>query len=81
MAFIIGGPNKYYAYSEQTIHQTFNKVKTLFTPDKYKIVVIPSYRTPEEVIKKAYNTFNINHKVIKPEKEETSFLTGRTNRL
>ena len=27
VAFIIGGPNKYYAYKEQVIHQTFNKVK------------------------------------------------------
>ena len=65
VAFIIGGPNKYYAYSDQAIHQTFNKVKTLFTPDKYKIIVIPSYRTPAKVIKKAYDTFNFNHHVIK----------------
>jgi mitochondrial fission protein ELM1 len=41
VAFVIGGPNKYYSYTEQVIHQTFNKVKTLFTPDKYKIIVIP----------------------------------------
>ena len=65
VAFVIGGPNKYYNFSDEQINFVFNKVKTLFTPDKYKIVVIPSYRTPEEVIKKAYNTFNINHKVVK----------------
>jgi uncharacterized protein len=65
VAFIIGGPNKYYAYSEKIIHQTFNKVKTLFTPDKYKIIVIPSYRTPAKVIKKAYDTFNFDHHVVK----------------
>ena len=65
VAFIIGGPNKYYAYSEKIIHQTFNKVKTLFTPDKYRIIVIPSYRTPAKVIKKAYDTFNFNHHVVK----------------
>ena len=65
VAFIIGGPNKYYTFSDELIHQTFNKVKTLFTPDKYKIIVIPSYRTPTEVIKKAYDTFNFNHHVVK----------------
>ena len=65
VAFIIGGPNKYYAYSEKAIHQTFNKVKILFTPDKYRIIVIPSYRTPTKVIKKAYDTFNFNHHVVK----------------
>ena len=28
-------------------------------------MVIPSYRTPEKVIKKAYNTFSVNHYVVK----------------
>ena len=65
VTFVIGGPNKYYNYSDEQIHFTFNKIKTLFTPDKFKIVVIPSYRTPESVIKKAYNTFSINHHVVK----------------
>ena len=65
VAFIIGGPNKYYSYSEEQVHYIFNKIKTLFTPDKYKIVIIPSYRTPERVIKKAFNTFSFNHLVIK----------------
>ncbi len=65
VAFIIGGPNKYYSYSEEQVHYIFNKVKTLFTPDKYKIIIVPSYRTPERVIKKAFNTFSFNHLVIK----------------
>ena len=65
VAFIIGGPNQNYDYSEEQIHYTFNKVKTLFSPDKFKIIVVPSYRTPERVIKKAFNTFNFNHYVVK----------------
>ena len=65
VAFIIGGPNKYYSYSEKQIHELFNKVKTLFTPDKFKIVVIPSYRTPENILKIAFNTFSFNHYVVK----------------
>ncbi len=65
VAFIIGGPNKYYKYSEKQIHELFNKVKTLFTPDKFKIIVIPSYRTPENILKKAFNTFNVDHHVVK----------------
>ena len=65
VAFIIGGPNKYYNYNDQTIHQLFTKIKTLFTPDKYKIIIVPSYRTPERIIKKAFDTFNFNHIVIK----------------
>lgn len=65
VAFIIGGPNKYYNYSEKQIHELFNKVKTLFTPDKFKIIVVPSYRTPENILKIAFNTFSINHHVVK----------------
>ena len=65
VAFIIGGPNKHYNFSEEDVHFVFNKIKALFTPDKYKIVVIPSYRTPDLVIKKAFNTFSFNHHVVK----------------
>ena len=65
VTFIIGGPNKYYNYSDEQIHYIFNKVKKLFTPDKFKLIVIPSYRTPERIIKKAFNTFGFNHYVVK----------------
>ena len=66
VSFIIGGPNKYYDYSDQELHKLFTKVKTLFTPDKFKMIIIPSYRTPEEVIKKAFDAFSSNHHVVKP---------------
>jgi len=65
VSFIIGGPNKYYNYSEKEIDIVFNKVKNSFPTNKYKIVVIPSYRTPENVIKKALITFGLNHEVIR----------------
>ena len=75
VAFIIGGPNKYFSYSEDQVHYIFNKVKTLFTPDKFKIIIIPSYRTPENVIKKAFNTFSFNHLVVK-EVDKKAYLSG-----
>ena len=65
VAFIVGGPNKYFKYSEKQVHELFTKVKTLFTPDKFKIIVIPSYRTPENILKIAFNTFNVDHYVVK----------------
>ncbi len=75
ITFIIGGPNKYFNYSEEQINKIFNKLKTLFTPDKYKLIVIPSYRTPEEIIRKAYNTFSHNHMVIK-EVDKKAYLSS-----
>ncbi len=65
IAFIIGGPNKYYNYSEKEIDFLFNKIKSIFTRDKYKLVVIPSYRTPSDIIKKAFNSFGHDHMVVK----------------
>ena len=65
IALIIGGPNKYYTYSEKEINFLFNKIKSIFTRDKYKLVVIPSYRTPSDIIKKAFNSFGHDHMVVK----------------
>jgi mitochondrial fission protein ELM1 len=65
VSVILGGPNKYYDYSEEQTNIIFNQIKTLFTPDKFKMIVLPSYRTPDHVIKKAFNTFSHNHLVIK----------------
>ena len=45
---------------QNNIDKMFNQIKTLFMPDKYKLIVIPSYRTPEEIIKKANNAFSHN---------------------
>ena len=75
VSFIIGGPNKYYNYSDEQINIIFNKVKTIFSPDKYKLIVIPSYRTPKEIINKAFNTFSHNHLVIKTV-DKTSYLSS-----
>ena len=65
VAFIIGGPNNYYDFSEKEIDKVFSKTKILFSPDKYKIIVIPSYRTPKEIIEKANNVFGHDHLVVK----------------
>ena len=74
-SFIIGGPNNYYNYSEDQIDLIFNKIKNLFTPDKYKLIVVPSYRTPKNIIKKAYNAFSHHHIVIK-EVDKKAYLSA-----
>ena len=75
VAFILGGPNKYYSYSEREMDFLFNKVKNIFTRDKYKLIIIPSYRTPKEILKKAYNSFGHDHTVIK-EVDKKSYLSA-----
>ena len=65
VTLVLGGPNKYYAFSDKETDYLFNKIKNIFTRDKYKLIVIPSYRTPEEITKKAYNSFGHDHLVVK----------------
>ena len=65
VTLILGGPNKYYSFSEKQMQKIFAKIKNMFVSTKYKLIVIPSYRTPEAIIKLAFNYFNEEHLVIK----------------
>ena len=65
VTFVLGGPNKYFNFSEKQMDKMFAKVKNMFVSSKYKLIVIPSYRTPENILKLAFNYFNQDHLVIK----------------
>ena len=75
VTLILGGPNKYYSFSENQMNTTFAKIKNLFVYSKYKLIVIPSYRTPENILKLAFNYFNDNHLVIK-ERDKKAYLSS-----
>jgi len=75
VTFILGGPNKYYSFSEKEMDRMFAKIKNMFISSKYKIIVIPSYRTPENILKLAFNYFNENHLVIK-ERDKKAYLSS-----
>ena len=75
VAFILGGPNKYYSFSDKEIDFLFNKIKSIFTRDKYKLVIIPSYRTPSDIIRKAFNSFGHDHMVVK-EVDKKAYLSA-----
>ena len=46
----MGGPNKYYGFNQDQLLKIFNEVKSIFTSKDYKVIVIPSMRTPKEII-------------------------------
>jgi len=75
VTFILGGPNKYYSFSEKQMDRMFAKIKNMFVSSKYKLVVIPSYRTPENILKLAFNYFNQDHLVIK-ERDKKAYLSS-----
>ena len=50
VSLILGGPNKYYKFDKDQLIKIFNKIKSEFVSKGYKIIVIPSMRTPKESI-------------------------------
>ena len=64
VSFIIGGPNKYYNYNEKIIDEIFLKIKKNFIKKNYQAIIIPSMRTPRNIIQKAQNYFDNNQIII-----------------
>jgi len=50
VSLILGGPNKYYKFDKDQLIKIFNTIKSDFVSRGYKIIVIPSMRTPGESI-------------------------------
>jgi len=50
VSLILGGPNKYYNFNSDQIINIFNQIKSIFVSDGYKVIIIPSMRTPKEII-------------------------------
>ena len=50
VTLILGGPNKYYKFDKSQLIKIFNTIKLKFVSKGYKIIVVPSMRTPRESI-------------------------------
>ncbi len=50
VSLILGGPNKYYSFNSDQIINIFNQIKSSFVSNGYKVIIIPSMRTPKEII-------------------------------
>ena len=61
---IMGGPTKYYEYSRENIKAIFEKLSNLNKENNFQLVVIPSMRTPKNIIQYAKDYFGENHIVI-----------------
>ena len=64
VTLVMGGPNKYYDYKDETINKIFLKVKDNFINKGYQLIFIPSIRTPKKTIEKAKNYFDENQIII-----------------
>ena len=50
VSLVLGGPNKYYNFDTHQIVNIFNQIKSSFISKGYKVIVIPSMRTPKSII-------------------------------
>ncbi len=60
LTLILGGPTKYYNYSNENITQIFSKINKQILEKNLQLVVIPSNRTPGKIIQFAKEYFNKN---------------------
>ena len=75
VTLIIGGPTKYYNYEDKVIDGIFLKIKNNFLNNNYQVVVIPSMRTPKNIIKKAKDYFAQDQVVIE-KVDKKAYLSG-----
>ena len=78
VTLIIGGPTKYYNYNDKVIDNIFSKIKENFLDNGYQLIVVPSMRTPQNVIDKAKNYFNEDQIVI-PNVDKKAYLCSLKN--
>ena len=64
VSLIVGGPNKYYEYSDKSLERIFFKIKENFISKNYQLIFIPSMRTPPNIINKAQNYFDENQIIV-----------------
>jgi len=53
VALILGGPNKYYNFDQYQLIKIFNMIKSNFVSKGYRVIVIPSMRTPKASVELA----------------------------
>ena len=75
VTLIIGGPNKYYSYDDKIIDKVFEKIENNFIKKNYQAIIIPSMRTPKNIIQKAQNYFDKNQIII-PNIDKNAYLSS-----
>ena len=78
VTLIIGGPTKYYNYNNKVIDNIFSKIKENFLDNSYQLIVVPSMRTPQNIIDKAKNYFN-EDQIIIPNVDKKAYLCSLKN--
>ena len=75
VTLILGGPTKYYDYNDQVINNLFSKIEQNFLKNNYQLILVPSMRTPQDIIEKAISFFDKDQIVI-PNVDKKAYLSS-----
>ena len=75
VTLVLGGPTRYYDYNNQVIEGIFSKIEKNFLNNNYQLIVIPSMRTPPNIIEKAKSYFDKDQIVI-PDVDKKAYLSS-----
>ncbi len=64
ISLILGGPNKYYDYSDQNLIRIFSELNSHIKENNLQLIVVPSNRTPKSAINFAKEYFTKNRIII-----------------
>ena len=75
LLLILGGPNKYYDYNEKNLLDIFEKRQKLTLKNSLQAIIIPSMRTPQNIIDLADKFFGKQNLTIKSV-DKKAYLSG-----
>ena len=75
VTLVLGGPTRYYDYNNQVMEGIFSKIEQNFLKNNYQVIIIPSMRTPQNIIKKAKNYFD-KDQIIIPNVDKKAYLSS-----
>ena len=75
VTLVLGGPTRYYDYNNQVIEDIFSKIEQNFLNNNYQLIVVPSMRTPQNIIEKAKSYFDKDQIVI-PDVDKKAYLSS-----
>jgi mitochondrial fission protein ELM1 len=75
VTLILGGPTRYYNYNNHVIDSIFSKIEQNFLKNNYQVIIIPSMRTPQNIIEKAKNYFD-KDQIIIPNVDKKAYLSS-----
>ncbi|MDC3243399.1 mitochondrial fission ELM1 family protein [Candidatus Pelagibacter sp.] len=75
VTLILGGPTRYYDYNNKVIDGIFSKIEQNFLKNNYQVIIVPSMRTPQNLVERAENYFD-KDQIIIPNVDKKAYLSS-----